>query len=115
LKDPKLVEGVLHDLETSSLDEKTKKLFRYIKKVADDAASVTRDDVLAVKNGGWSEAAIYDALTVASLFSYYNTWIDGAGVQDMSSADYQNSGRRLATMGYLMEISLYALKNRWRK
>jgi hypothetical protein len=36
-------------------------------------------------------------------------------VQDMSSADYQNSGRRLATMGYLMEISLYALKNRWRK
>jgi len=99
-----LVDEVLRDLETSSLDPAHKELLRYIGKLADNPALVTAGDVERLKEAGWSEEAIYDALTVAALFKFYNTWNNGSGVQPMSSADYLHSGGRLATMGYCMDF-----------
>ena len=54
----------------------------------------------AVLTAGWSEEAVYDAVTVCALFNFYNTWIDGTGVGDMPAAAYEASGQRLATRGY---------------
>ena len=48
---------------------------------------------------GWSEEAVYDAITVCALFQFYNTWIDATGVSDMPAAAYEMSGKRLA-LGY---------------
>lgn len=56
-----------------------------------------------VKQAGWSEEAIYDAITVCSLFNFYNRWIDATGVQDMPAAAYEMSGKRMAAHGYLHE------------
>jgi hypothetical protein len=56
--------------------------------------------VAAVLAAGWSEEAVYDAVTVCALFNFYNTWIDGTGVADMPAAAYEASGQRLATRGY---------------
>jgi hypothetical protein len=61
---------------------------------------VCRADVEHARAAGWTDAALYDAITVVALFRFYNTWVDAAGVCDMSVADYQASGRRIATMGY---------------
>src|SRR6187455_2784826 len=69
-----LVNEVLHDLENSSLELRDKELLRYVGKVAENPASVTPADVERLKDAGWSEEAIYDALTVASLFKFYNAW-----------------------------------------
>lgn len=99
-----LVDEVLTDLESSSLDEAHKELLRYVGKLADDAASVTADDIERLKQLGWCEESIYDALTVASLFKFYNTWNNGAGVPLMSSQDFLHSGRRLTTLGYCMDF-----------
>jgi uncharacterized peroxidase-related enzyme len=99
-----LVEEVLHDLESSSLDSAHKQLLRYIGKLADNPALVTAGDIDKLKEAGWSEESIYDALTVAALFKFYNTWNNGSGVQSMSSADYLHSGSRLVTMGYCMDF-----------
>jgi hypothetical protein len=52
---------------------------------------------------GWSDAALYDAATVMSLFNFYNRWIDAMGVQDMPAAGYAASGKRLAQLGYVNE------------
>jgi uncharacterized peroxidase-related enzyme len=104
-----LVDEVLRDLETSRLDSAHKALFRYIAKLAENAFKVTASDINKLKAEGWSEEAIYDALTVASVFKFYNTWNNGSGVQNMTSSDYIFSGKVLNTMGYCMDFKLTRL------
>ena len=104
-----LVDEVLSDLETSSLDPAHKELFRYIGKLAENPARVTPSDIDKLKEAGWSEEAIYDALTVASVFKFYNTWNNGAGVQNMGPADYVHTGRVLTTLGYCLDFKLSRL------
>jgi len=109
-----LVNEVLHDLENSSLELRDKELLRYVGKVAENPASVTFADVERLKDAGWSEEAIYDALTVASLFKFYNAWNNGSGVQSMNAADYVGSAQRLINNGYCMDFSLKSvLKVMW--
>ena len=100
-----LVDEVLLDPQTSRLDCAHKELFRYVGKLAENPAQVTAADIHRLKEAGWSEEAMYDALSVAAVFRFYNTWNNGAGVQQMSSADYVHSGNRLLTMGYCMDFS----------
>ena len=104
-----LVDEVLSDLENSRLDAAHKALFRYIGKLAENPNRVTASDIAKLKAAGWSEEAIYDALTVASIFRFYNTWNGGAGVKNMAPADYAFSGRVLLTMGYCMDFKLIRL------
>lgn len=104
-----LVEEVLRDLETSRLDAAHKALFRYIGKLAEHPERVVAKDINALKEAGWSEEAIYDALTVASVFKFYNTWNNGSGVQKMTSSDYLYSGKVLNTLGYCMDFKLARL------
>ena len=65
-----------------------------------DSTSIGQDDVDRVRKVGWSDEAIYDAITVCSLFQFYNNWIDATGVSDMPALAYEHSGRRLASVGY---------------
>lgn len=104
-----LVDEVLRDLESSRLDSAHKALFRYIGKLAEDPSRVTNSDIAKLKQAGWSEEAIYDALTIASVFKFYNTWNNGAGVQNMTSTDYLFSGHVLNTLGYCMDFKLTRL------
>jgi hypothetical protein len=99
------VEEVLNDVETSRLDAAHKELFRYIGKLAENPASIVASDIDKLRQAGWSEEAIYDALTVASLFKFYNTWNNGSGVRNMRSTDYQHSGQRIITLGYCMDFT----------
>ena len=70
-----------------------------IEKVARAAWTVRREDVDAVRAAGWTDEAIYDAITVSALFNFYTTWVDGSGVGDLG--DYTMSGVRMAQEGYL--------------
>src|SRR6185503_4903817 len=109
-----LVNEVLLDLEASRLDLRHKQLFRYVGKLAENPAQVTASDIEGLKEVGWSEEEIYDALTVASVFKFYNTWNNGSGVQNMAPSDYSHSGSRLVTLGYCMDFSLLGtLKVMW--
>jgi len=104
-----MVDEVLQDVETSRLDPAHKELFRYLGKLADNPAQITAADVDKLKEAGWSEEAIYDALTVAALFKFYNTWNNGSGVRTMRSSDYAHSSQRLVTLGYCMDFGLRAI------
>ena len=109
-----LVNEVLSDFETSRLDPKHKELFRYLAKLADNPAQIGTLDISKLKQVGWTEEAIYDALTVAAVFKFYNTWNNAAGVQEMTPADYLHSGNRLIDVGYCMDFSFKAvLKILW--
>jgi hypothetical protein len=65
-----------------------------------DSLSIGQADVDAAKQAGWSDEALYDAITVCALFQFYNNWIDATGVSDMPAIGYEMSGKRLASHGY---------------
>lgn len=96
-----LVTAVLQDYRTAPISDREKALFAFIEKVNRDSSRIREEDVAEVKAAGWSEEALYDAISVCALFNFYNTWIDATGVGDMPAAAYAASGERLATFGYV--------------
>jgi alkylhydroperoxidase family enzyme len=101
LKSEDLVRGVLRDLETSSLDEKHKALFRFVDKVNRESPRMTADDMVPLREAGWDDEAIYFAITVCALFNFYNRWIDASGVHALSEEAHRAGGKRSAKSGYV--------------
>jgi alkylhydroperoxidase family enzyme len=95
------VDAVLADYHTAPIDDAQKALFAFIEKMNAQSNAIRRDDVDRVRAAGWSDEAIYDAITVCALFKFYNAWIDATGVHDLPAAGYAMSGKRLATQGYV--------------
>jgi alkylhydroperoxidase family enzyme len=91
---------VLKDHRTAPIESALKALFTFIEKMNAQSNAIRREDLDAVKSAGWSDEAIYDAITVCALFKFYNAWIDATGVHDLPATGYEASGRRLATQGY---------------
>lgn len=94
------MQAVLTDYQTAPLSPAEKALFAFLAKVVRNSTTIQAEDVANLKTLGWSEEAIYDAITVCALFHFYNVWIDATGVQDMPAAGYAMSGKRLAERGY---------------
>lgn len=96
-----MVDAVLQDYRTAPINDQEKALFAFIEKMNRESSRLQKEDVEKVKAAGWSEEALYDAITVCALFNFYNKWIDAAGVGDMPADAYAVSGERLATFGYV--------------
>lgn len=91
---------MLEDYRTAPIDDREKALWAFIQKMNAQSNSIRQEDVDRVKTAGWSDEAIYDAITVCALFRFYNAWIDATGVHDLPAAAYAQSGKRMAEMGY---------------
>ncbi|NBD13571.1 MULTISPECIES: carboxymuconolactone decarboxylase family protein [Corallococcus] len=98
---PERVQAVLDDVTTAPIPEAEKALFAFVDKLNDAPGDVRREDVERLKAAGWSDEAIYDAVSVCALFNFYNRWIDGTGVQGLSPDLYAKSAKRMAAGGYL--------------
>jgi hypothetical protein len=96
-----LVWGVLKDLESSALPEKEKALFRFVDKVNHDSPKITPEDMQPLYAVGWTDEAIYFAITVCALFNFYNRWIDASGVHALSDEAHRAGGKRSAVHGYV--------------
>jgi alkylhydroperoxidase family enzyme len=96
------VDAVLTDHRSAPIDEKLTALFSFVEAVNRASNQIGPDDVERAKKAGWSEAALYDAVTVTALFNFYNVWIDATGVADLPDEAYRNSGKRLANQGYVL-------------
>lgn len=100
LGDRAFVDLVLADPRSATLPAEERALFTFLALAARDTHAVGRADLDAARAAGWSDEALYDAITVVALFRFYNTWVDAAGVCDLAEDDYAASGRRIATVGY---------------
>ena len=96
-----LVDAVLEDYRTAPIDDREKALFGFIEKMNEQSSQIRRDDIDRLKQAGWTEEAIYDAITVCALFRFYNAWIDATGVHDLPAEAYALSGKRMAGQGYI--------------
>ncbi|MCW5982491.1 MAG: hypothetical protein KIT09_30675 [Bryobacteraceae bacterium] len=95
--------SVLHDLESSPLEEKEKTLFRFVDKVNADSPRIAPADMQPLHAAGWNDEAIYFAITVCALFNFYNRWIDASGVHALSDEAHREGGKRMARHGYVRE------------
>jgi hypothetical protein len=100
LGDSSKVEAVLKDYRTAPISEAEKTLFKFVEKVNKQSNQIRLEDVEEVRQAGWSDEALYDALTVCALFNFYNRWVDAAGVHDLPAAAYAMQAQRLKG-GYL--------------
>ncbi|MFQ5702021.1 MAG: peroxidase [Acidobacteriota bacterium] len=92
---------MLKDFRTAPIDEPRKALFAFIEKLTRESNRIRQEDIDTLKTAGWTEEAIYDAVTVCALFNFYTTWVDATGVREMPAAVYAMSGKRLAGEGYI--------------
>jgi alkylhydroperoxidase family enzyme len=92
---------VLDDHRTAPITEAERALFEFLEQVNARSNTITREDVARVCAAGWSQEAVYDAITVCALFNFYNRWIDATGVGDMPAEAYAMSGKRMAQGGYV--------------
>ena len=99
--DEELVWSVLRDLESSTLPEKEKALFRFVDKVNRHSPEITREDMRPLYEAGWTDEAIYFAITVCALFNFYNRWVDASGVHALSDEAHRQGGKRMAAQGYV--------------
>ena len=96
-----MVWSALRDLESSTLEEKDKALFRFIDRVNRDSPRITPADMQPLYAVGWTDEAIYYAITVCGLFNFYNRWIDATGVHALSDEAHREGGKRMAIHGYV--------------
>lgn len=101
--DVEKVQAVLKDYTTAPISDAEKALFKFVTKVNRTSNQIRPADIEETHSAGWSDEAIYDAITVCAIFNFYNRWIDATGVQDLPAFGYQMSGKRLATEGYVHE------------
>lgn len=100
MNNQELVDGVLRDMETSALSDQEKALFRFVRKVNEDSINIGLPDMELLHAAGYSDEAIYYALTVCALFNFYNRWIDASGVHAMSDDAHRAGAKRSAIHGY---------------
>ena len=91
---------MLADVESSGLDEPHKSLFRFIDKVNHESPQITARELEIARAAGWTDEALYFAITVCALFNFYNRWIDATGVHVMSDEAHRQGAKRSATQGY---------------
>jgi alkylhydroperoxidase family enzyme len=94
------VASVIADLETSKLSDADKALFRFVRKVNDDSVAIGPADIAVLHAAGFTDEAIYYAITVCALFNFYNRWIDASGVHAMSDEAHRLGAKRSALHGY---------------
>jgi len=83
------------------LGEPMKAILTLVEKASLASPDISPEDIEKTRASGASEEMIYDAITVCSLFVYYNTWVDACGVAAMPDQGYLAVGSRLAQLGYV--------------
>ena len=93
--DPALLAELLDDPERAAIDDRWRPLLAYLRKLTLSPSRVTRGDVAAALDAGWSEQAVVDAALVCAYFNPLNRVVDGVGFK-RDAAYYRAAGECLA-------------------
>ncbi len=97
--DPQVIESALVSIDTAPVDDRFKPLLRYVRKLTETPSRVTNADADAVRDAGWSDDALHEAILVCALHNFFNRWVDGTGV-DADEGFFQQVGKCLSEVGY---------------
>lgn len=107
---PHVIEKLVEDIDSAPIQERLKPVFHYLKKLTLTPSKLTEFDVKKVKEAGWSEDALHEAILVGCLFNFYNRLLDGHGIKGNKEI-YQLGGQHLAKNGYGVPWFIGLIKN----
>lgn len=111
---PLIIEKLVENIDTAPIQERLKPVFHYLKKLTVTPSKLTESDVNKVKEAGWSEDSLHEAILVGCLFNFYNRLLDGHGIKGNKEI-YQLSGQHLAKNGYGVPWFIGLIKNTVKK
>ena len=68
------------DLDQAELTPAERVLLEYVTKVTEAAYRTTEEDVQILRDHGWSEPQIAEAVYIAALFAFFNRVADAFGI-----------------------------------
>lgn len=68
------------DLENAGLSARERVLLEYVRKVTEAAWRTTPEDVQQLRNAGWTEPQIAEAVYVTAMFAFFNRVADAFGI-----------------------------------
>ena len=84
-KNEAAVQAVLQgDLDSPALSPAEKSLLAYVRKVTEAAYKTTAEDVDNLRNHGWMNDQIAEAVYVTAMFAFFNRVADAFGIEPMS-------------------------------
>lgn len=70
------------DIAAAHLPEKEQRLLEYVAKLTRHSYRVTAEDAQSLRDAGWSDAQIAEAVFVSGLFALFNRVADAFGLMD---------------------------------
>jgi len=104
-----VIEALIEDIDSAPIPRKLKPIFKYLKKLTLEPSKIWEGDVDLVKEAGWNEEALHQAILIGCLFNFYNRLLDGHGVKG-SAPIYQFAGTHLHKNGYSVPWFIGAIK-----
>jgi uncharacterized peroxidase-related enzyme len=82
--DPELLQRITESPD--AIDPKLKPLFNYVKKLTLTPSKILQEDAQAVYAVGFSDEALFDAISICALFNFMNRIVEGAGLETSAEA-----------------------------
>lgn len=79
-------------IDAPSLTAAERELLAYAKKVTEAAYKTTADDVQRLRDHGWTEEQIAEAVYVIALFAFFNRVADAFGIPEMGYLQSPSEG-----------------------
>ena len=94
------MDAVCRDHRTAPIPERERRLFDYLERLTMAPSTLRAEDAALLTSAGWTDAEVFDAVTVCALFAFFNRWIDGNGVPDVPHGLYEERLERFGDFGY---------------
>jgi uncharacterized peroxidase-related enzyme len=99
-----LVEKIVADPDTPSLEAKLKPVLAYVKKLTLTPTQVSQADADAVFAAGWDEKALHDVIAVTARMNFMCRIVEGYGFTPMTPEVARQRAEERAEVGY---VNLY--------
>lgn len=93
--EPGLLGQLVEDIDSADVDERLKPVLRFVAKLTTQPARMLPADTQAIRDAGWDDKAVYDAVCVCSFYSFMNRYVDGTGLE-AAPEELRRMGQQLA-------------------
>ena len=100
LGDERLIQAIFEDLNTAPVDEKTKLMLDFLRKLTLEPFYITAAEIVPLRAAGLSDDAIEDAIHICANFNIINRLADAFGFEIPSPKGLARSTEILLTRGY---------------
>ncbi len=101
--DTEIFDQIMTDVDNASIDDKLKPILKYVKTLTLEPSRCRDEQAQAIRDAGWTDEAIFNAVSVCALFNFMNRIVEGMGVESSEAvrADQRSRSSNVETQRYL--------------